>query len=113
MDVSDGLVGDLGKMCQASGVSATVHLERVPLSEAARTALVADPSLIEPLLTGGDDYEVLATVEDAKLGALREAATARGVTFTEIGRIDAGTGVRVLGQDGGTLTFRQGSYSHF
>jgi thiamine-monophosphate kinase len=113
MDVSDGLVGDLGKMCEASRVAAAIHADRVPLSDAARAALAADPALIEPILTGGDDYEILATVENGKLAALRETAEAAGVTFAEIGRITAGEGAYVVGADGKALAFKQGSYSHF
>ena len=71
MDVSDGLVGDLAKLCRASGVAAEIEVARVPLSEAARAALAAEPALIETILTGGDDYEVLAT---------RAAGQARGVS---------------------------------
>ena len=113
MDVSDGLVGDLTKMCKASGVAATIRAERVPLSEAARLALAADPSLIEPILTGGDDYEVLAAVEGDKVMPLCRTAEAAGVTLTEIGRITGGEGVHVLGGDDKLLVFKQTSYSHF
>ena len=113
MDISDGLVGDLDKLCRASGVAATIHAAQVPLSEAARTALRADGALIEPILTGGDDYEILATVENAKLAPLQQAANAVGVTFTEIGRIEAGAGASVLDEGDKALAFRQGSYSHF
>jgi thiamine-monophosphate kinase len=113
MDVSDGLVGDLGKMCAAAGIAATIEAVRVPLSDAARAALTADAALIEPVLTGGDDYEILATVDDAQLLALQRAALAAGVAVTAIGRIGAGEGVMVLDRDGKVLTFAQGSYSHF
>jgi thiamine-monophosphate kinase len=113
MDVSDGLVGDLEKMCRASGVSATIRAERVPLSPEARAALAADLRLIETILTGGDDYEVVAAVEDAKVMPLCRAADAAGVTLTEIGRIAGGEGVHVFGGDGQELAFRQTSYSHF
>jgi len=113
MDISDGLVGDLDKLCRASGVAATIHVAQVPLSEAARAALAADPTLIEPILTGGDDYEILATVEDAKLASLHRAAEAAGVTLTEIGRIVSGEGAHALDADGNALTFKHGSYSHF
>jgi thiamine-monophosphate kinase len=113
MDISDGLVGDLDKLCRASGVAAMLHAAQVPLSEAAQMALAADATLMEPILTGGDDYEILATVEDAKLAPLMKAAEAAGVTLTEIGRIVAGQGARVLDADGNALTFERGSYSHF
>jgi thiamine-monophosphate kinase len=111
MDVSDGLVGDLEKMCRASGTSATLDAAQVPLSDAARSALAAEPSLIEPILAGGDDYEVLVAVEDANVLPLREAAA--GVTFTEVGCMAFGAGVRVLDSSGNTLAFRRASYSHF
>jgi thiamine-monophosphate kinase len=100
-------------MCKASGVSATIHAERVPLSEAERAAVAADPSLIEAILTGGDDYEILATVEGAKLAPLRQAAEAAGVTLTEIGQIAEGEGARVIGLDGKVMAFKQAAYSHF
>jgi thiamine-monophosphate kinase len=53
MDVSDGLAGDLAKLCRASGLAADIDVARVPLSDAARAALTADPALIETALTGG------------------------------------------------------------
>jgi thiamine-monophosphate kinase len=113
MDISDGLVGDLGKMCKASGVAAVIEAARVPLSDGARAALAAAPALLEPILTGGDDYEILATVGEAQLFQLQAAAHAAGVPLTAIGRIGEGEGVRVIGADGKDLAFEQGSYSHF
>ena len=92
MDVSDGLAGDLGKLCRASGVGAEIEVARVPLSEAARAALAAEPALIETILTGGDDYEIVATVPPAKLARFRAAAARAGVPVTEIGRVVAGRG---------------------
>lgn len=113
MDVSDGLVGDLGKMCKASGVSATIETARVPLSEAARAALAVDSQLIELLLTGGDDYEILATVDEAQLVPFQDAAQAVGVAVTSIGRTGHGEGVTVTTGDGTVRAFRRGAYSHF
>jgi len=59
MDISDGLAGDLAKLCRASGVSAVVDLASAPLSTAAREAIALDPALFETAITGGDDYEIL------------------------------------------------------
>lgn len=59
MDISDGLAGDLAKLCRASGVSAVVDLASAPLSTAAREAIAIDPGLFETAITGGDDYEIL------------------------------------------------------
>jgi thiamine-monophosphate kinase len=116
MDVSDGLVGDLTKLCRASGVSAEIGVARVPLSEAARTALNAEPALIETILTGGDDYEVLATMPPTKVDVFRQAAAAAGVAVTDVGGIVAGgeeAEPRFLGTDGKPLVFARTSFSHF
>ncbi|WP_420392130.1 thiamine-phosphate kinase [Acuticoccus sp.] len=71
MDVSDGLVGDLTKMCRAAGVGATLHVERVPLSPHVRAAVANDPSARDIALTGGDDYQVLAAVPPGRGGVPR------------------------------------------
>jgi thiamine-monophosphate kinase len=112
MDVSDGLVGDLAKMCRASGVAAEVDVARVPLSDAVRAAVAAQPVLLETVLTGGDDYEILLTLSPDKLAAFRAAAAATGIAVTEIGRVSAGQGARFL-RDGKALSFARPSYSHF
>jgi thiamine-monophosphate kinase len=112
MDVSDGLAGDLAKLCRASGVAAEVDVSRVPLSEAAQAVLVADPTLIETILTGGDDYEILLTLPPEKLPGFRTAADRADIAVTEIGRIVAGEGARFL-RNSQTLTFAKPSYSHF
>ena len=112
MDVSDGLAGDLAKLCRASGIAAEIDVARVPLSDAARAALAAEPALIETILTGGDDYEVVLTIAPNKLGAFRAAADKAGVAVTEIGRVMAGQGARFI-RDGKALSFARPSYSHF
>ena len=112
MDVSDGLAGDLSKLCRASGVAADVDTAAVPLSDAARTALAADGSLIERILTGGDDYEILLTLPATKFDAFRAAAESAGVPVSRIGQVRSGQGVRFL-REGRALMFAQASYSHF
>lgn len=114
IDVSDGLVGDLGKLCRASGLTAVVEAARVPLSEAARSALAAEPALIEPILTGGDDFEVVCTVADDKLAGFISAARAAGVAVSPIGRmIDGQEAPQVMSADGRRLAFARKSFSHF
>jgi thiamine-monophosphate kinase len=86
----------------------------VPLSRAARAALAAEPALIETILTGGDDYEVLAAVPGRNVERMRQAAKQAGVALTEIGRMSAGTGrARFAERDGGALKFVRPSFSHF
>ncbi len=112
MDVSDGLAGDLTKLCRASGVAAEIDVARVPLSEAARAALAADPALIETALTGGDDYEIVLTLAPERLASFRAAAERAGTAANDIGRIIAGEGARFV-RDGAELKFTRPSFSHF
>jgi thiamine-monophosphate kinase len=114
MDVSDGLVGDLAKLCRASSVSAEIDVESVPLSDAARAACAKEPALIETILTGGDDYEVVATLPDGAVKAFRRTASAAHVVVTEIGKVVAGEGnARFLDRKHETLVFARPSFSHF
>jgi thiamine-monophosphate kinase len=112
MDVSDGLAGDLAKLCRASNVAAEIEVARVPLSDAVRAAVAADAALIETAVSGGDDYEIVLTLAPANLVSFRAAAHTAGVPVTEIGRVAAGEGARFL-RDGKTLAFERPSYSHF
>jgi thiamine-monophosphate kinase len=113
MDISDGLAGDFGKLCRVSGVAADVDVARVPLSEAARAVIAANPDAIEAVLTGGDDYEIVCTVPPAKAGSFHSAAGAANVAVSEIGEIKDGEGTRFIAADGRALTFKRASFSHF
>lgn len=112
MDVSDGLAGDLAKLCRASGVGAEIDAATVPLSDAARAAITADPALLDTALTGGDDYEILLTLAPEQLAAFTAAAGRAGIAVTEIGHIAAGQGAHFV-REGNTLAFARASYSHF
>ncbi|MEW6639956.1 MAG: thiamine-phosphate kinase [Pseudomonadota bacterium] len=114
MDVSDGLAGDLAKLCAASAVSAQVEVEAVPLSAPARTVLSAGAAGLETILSGGDDYEILCTVPAARCAAFTAAAAAAGVAVTAIGTVRAGATppVFVDGQ-GAPIVLSRLSYSHF
>jgi thiamine-monophosphate kinase len=113
MDVSDGLVGDLTKLAAASGVGASIEAARVPLSAPARAVVGVDAGLMETVLTGGDDYEVVATIPENRLAPFRDAASAAGIEVTTIGRIETGDGVKAVGLDGKPLVLKQASFSHF
>ena len=114
MDVSDGLMADLGKLCRASNVSADIEVARVPLSDAAAGVLAADNRLIDPILTGGEDYEVLCAVAPDALEPFRTAASKGGVAVTNIGRIVAGDAPpRFLDRAGQPMSFMRPGYSHF
>jgi thiamine-monophosphate kinase len=105
MDVSDGLAGDLAKLCRVSGASAVIDATQVPLSDAAREAVSHDPGLLETALTGGDDYEILFT-------AAPGFAPPPGVT--KIGETVAGsTPPSFLDARKEQIFFGKMSFSHF
>ncbi|WP_375308384.1 thiamine-phosphate kinase [Bradyrhizobium sp. A11] len=114
MDVSDGLAGDLAKLCAASGVSGSVDVASVPLSAAAASLVARNIVGIETLLAGGDDYEVLCTVPPAQADALMAAGRAAGLAVTAIGTVVAGKErPRFLDGQGQELALSRLSYSHF
>ncbi len=111
MDVSDGLAGDLAKML---GAGRTARIGAVPLSEAAARARDAEPGLIEPILTGGDDYEILCTVAPETLDALLAEAAQAGIPLTAIGTVSSGDGPPGFEMGDGTArVFAAGAFSHF
>jgi len=110
MDISDGLVGDLDHIAETSGVAAVIEAASVPLSPAAASVLALDPALLELVLTGGDDYELLFT---APPGAdVAQASAAAGVPVARIGRIEAGQGVRVVDRAGNEIALAQRGFRH-
>ena len=113
MDVSDGLAGDLGKLCRASSVAAVVDVTRVPLSAAVRAVLETERKLLTAILSGGDDYEIVCTVRPARLAAFQAAARAVGVPVADIGRVVRGSGARFRQPNGEALRFARASFSHF
>ena len=114
MDVSDGFVGDLTKMLAVSGVTARILVDRLPLSAAARAAIAADPDMFAIAATGGDDYEVLASVAPEAAPAFEADARDAGVGVAFLGEALAGAGPPLfIGPDGGPVSFARGSYSHF
>jgi thiamine-monophosphate kinase len=111
MDVSDGLVQDLGHICRASDVGAVLQADAVPLSDAARAA---GPDWLVTCLTGGDDYEVLMAVPSEREAALQAAAATIGIAVTCVGHFTSGPPeVMVRRTSGETLTLERGGWSHF
>jgi thiamine-monophosphate kinase len=114
MDVSDGLAGDLAKLCAASGVSAAIDAQSIPLSAPARTLLNGSAVGIESIVSGGDDYEILCTIPENRFEAFAQAATLAGVPVTSIGTIIAGPSVpRFIDGQGTEIALPRLSYSHF
>ncbi len=115
MDVSDGLVQDLGHLCRASGCGAAVEAAALPLSDAARAAVGADPALLPLVLAGGDDYELLFAAPPERSGDVLARAAAAGTSVTPIGAfVEGPPEVVARGVDGAPLpTAQRGGWSHF
>ncbi len=114
MDVSDGLVADLGHICDVSGVGAEIEAALVPLSPAARRLLAGDRGLIKTIVTGGEDYEILATVSGSAAPRFAEAARAEGVPVARIGQIVEGKGPpQVRDATGKPIRLDRAGHTHF
>lgn len=115
LDVSDGLVADLGHLCGESGCAAVLEAGRVPLSDAARAVVGDDPARLALVLTGGDDYELLFSAPEEAWPALRAIAGDTGVPIAEIGRLVEGTAgaVTALDSEGQPMTLPARGWEHF
>jgi thiamine-monophosphate kinase len=111
IDLSDGLLGDLGHVLQRSGVGAVVQADALPRS----AVLAAQPRALqlECLLAGGDDYELLFTAPPAAHAAVRAAGASAGVDVTHCGVIDGGPGLRVVDSHGDTVATPWRGFDHF
>ncbi|UFN50755.1 thiamine-phosphate kinase [Roseomonas sp. OT10] len=113
MDVSDGLVQDLGHLCRAGGCGAVLETARVPLSDPARGVVAEDAAWLPRLLAGGDDYELLFAAAPEDSAAVEAAGRAAGVPVTRIGRFLAGPAeVTLHDSRGATWTLDRQGWSH-
>jgi thiamine-monophosphate kinase len=113
VDVSDGLIGDLGHILGSSGVGATLDAD-------AATALISveAPGLSQEILrtcalSGGDDYELVFTAPASARAAIEQAGKDSATRVTRIGRIDAEAGLRIVDASGAPVAQRFGSFDHF
>jgi thiamine-monophosphate kinase len=113
IDVSDGLIGDIEKLCQASHVAADIEAARVPLSDAAKRALAHDPALLETLITAGD-YEVVLAVSEKSAPGFESEAGGRGARFTPLGTLkQPKEGFAVRDADGRLMELKHKGFKHF
>ena len=110
IDVSDGLLGDLGHVLHASGVGACIHIP-------AALGLMASPyqgeRRLEFVLAGGDDYELAFTAPPAMRAAVLNAAAGAGAAVTRIGVIDAAPGLHLRDAQGNIVDAAYASFDHF
>lgn len=111
IDVSDGLLGDLGHILQASACGATV--DTASAQSLLACAAIDGARRLDYVLAGGDDYELLFTAPPAARAAVLAAAQASATPVTHIGRIEAAPGLRLLDGQGAPLPNRYASFDHF
>ncbi|MBC8338791.1 MAG: thiamine-phosphate kinase [Rhodospirillales bacterium] len=117
VDVSDGLIADMGHLARESGLAAELLSARIPLSDAAKAAISLDSGLMDMVLAGGDDYELLFTAPQEAAAGIASLAAELDLTLSEIGSISDGKGkpgeVRVLDENGQALAMSKKGYRHF
>lgn len=114
IDVSDGLVGDIEKLCQVSHVGARIESAYVPFSPAAAKALQREPDLLPVLITAGDDYGVVVAVSERSAPDFESEAEAKGAAFTRVGNlVPAEEEVTAVGPEGHPLALKHKGFRHF
>lgn len=111
IDISDGLLGDVGKLAHASGCGVELSYRDLPVSEELVEA-VGDERARELGLTGGDDYELCFTVHPANVGRLRQELPPQRWGYSPIGTVRAAPGAVVM-SDGNVMEFSHSGYDHF
>ena len=113
IDVSDGLLADLGHICETSNVAARVEVEALPLSPAAKEVVDQRMDLRVSLAAGGDDYELLFTAPASSTKTIQELSSVLGLPITMIGLIERGKGVRLVDSEGQAIPVDHAGYHHF
>lgn len=114
IDVSDGLLGDLGHILKASGVGASVHSKLVQdLMANQGEGAISPQQRLEFVLAGGDDYELVFTAAPARRAAVQSAAQSSQTPVHRIGHIEKSAGLRLIDAQGKQMPSRFTSFDHF
>lgn len=113
MDLSDGLMKDLKRLCAASGTGAAVPVAQLPVSPAVSSVVEADQSCWPLVVTGGDDYEILAAVPPTLAQDFQRLSAAAGIQVTEIGALDESADVMIANADGSRISLVKDGWDHF
>lgn len=113
IDISDGLIADLGHICETSHVGADIQINAIPLSEVAKKRVEQSPGLIDLVLGGGDDYELLFTTNVSFSAISPSIALSSDTILTKIGTITEGPSIRLFDFKGEEYALTKKGYSHF
>lgn len=112
VDISDGLIADIGHLAAASGIAVRIDAAAIPLSGAVRAFWGEGADAIVRAATAGDDYQIAFSAPSARDADIRTAATHAGIDIARIGEVTAGMGVS-LSLNGEKVAVPQPGYRHF
>ncbi|MBI4809536.1 MAG: thiamine-phosphate kinase [Nitrosomonadales bacterium] len=114
IDISDGLLADLGHILESSSVAAEVRYDRLPVSSLFASNGDAMLELAQRcVLSGGDDYELCFTAPDTQRGEIEALSSTLRLPLTRIGKIVSGHGCKLRTADGNVMTVKEAGYDHF
>jgi thiamine-monophosphate kinase len=113
LDISDGLVQDVGHMASASGLKARIFADRLPLATATQAVIAEDPSLLSAILTGGDDYEIAFAAPPEAGEVIQRLSASLALNASRIGQFESGSGVEVLDGSGNSIDLPVAGFQHF
>jgi thiamine-monophosphate kinase len=112
IDISDGLLADLGHICRLSGVGATVDLAHVPVSPIGARHVASDAGLTA-IVAGGDDYELCFTAPANARESITDLTHVLGIPLSRIGQVKRGKGVSLMGANGKPVKIDGRGFDHF
>ena len=110
IDISDGLLADLGHILEQSNVGATIKISSIPHSQFAD---LGDKDILKMILAGGDDYELCFTASSSNHSKIIKLADSLGIPMSCIGQITKSNNLVILGLDGEVLDFKETGFDHF
>ena len=112
IDISDGLLADLGHICERSSLGADLWLDRIPRPRLS-SKIEDGPRLLQALVAGGDDYELCFTAPIARRSAIARLSRRLRLPLTCVGTMRRGRKVRLLDADGRLVHYAKGGFDHF